>query len=154
MAAGFGSTLGIQILFLILYMVGGIVRYFFYSSIPAGSRRPVKAPTPKRVRIISHNLWLIPFVGPWCMGRVGRLATRLKSIVAGLGAYNDEGIEDNDEDQSEVLTICAVQEAAILLEKDDLEAIDFLNLLSHKSHFFGFRHSFGVPIFFNLFHSF
>ena len=122
MAAGFGSTVGTKILFwgvasfvALQYIVAGFFAWYLYHSVPISPRRTVKRPI-KRLRIISHNLWLIPFAGPWCMGRVDRLATRLKARVFrwmssnGGGDDNDDDNDDDDEDDG-VLTIVAVQEA-------------------------------------------
>ena len=57
---------------------------------------------PARVRIVSWNLWLIPFGGPWCLGRVQAIERCLCRHVGSMLA--DPGVED-------CLGIAALQEA-------------------------------------------
>lgn len=57
---------------------------------------------PARVRIVSWNLWLIPFGGPWCLGRVQAIERCLCRHVGSMLA--DPGVED-------CLVIAALQEA-------------------------------------------
>ena len=61
---------------------------------------------PPRVRVLSYNLWLIPFGGPWCLGRAALLARRLchaaEQMRGGGGAAAHYG---------DVLTLVALQEA-------------------------------------------
>ena len=52
---------------------------------------------PSSLTIVTHNIWLIPFAGPWMLGRVGRAASHLKQHTTGVGADS--------------LVVAAVQEA-------------------------------------------
>lgn len=54
--------------------------------------------TPGRLRVVSYNVWLLPFMSPWYLGRVWDVAERLRGLCGGRGA-------------EDCLTICVVQEA-------------------------------------------
>lgn len=56
-----------------------------------------------RLNIITHNLWLIPFAGPWFLGRAARCADNLARATTKL-QQSSRGDEDD------TITVVALQE--------------------------------------------
>lgn len=59
-----------------------------------------------RLNIISHNVWLIPFAGPWFLGRAARCAENTAAATAKLQQQKHVGAEG----QEDVITVVALQE--------------------------------------------
>lgn len=55
-----------------------------------------------RLNIISHNVWLIPFAGPWFLGRAARCAENMAAATAKL--------QQQKQGQEDVITVVALQE--------------------------------------------
>lgn len=59
------------------------------------------------LNIISHNVWLIPFAGPWFLGRAARCAENTAAATAKLQQQKHAGAAEGQED---VITVVALQE--------------------------------------------
>ena len=57
-----------------------------------------------RLNIITHNVWLIPFAGPWFLGRAARCADNLTRATRTLQNKRSEGGEEA------IITVVALQE--------------------------------------------
>jgi hypothetical protein len=64
---------------------------------------------PRRINIISHNLWLIPFAGPCFLGRHEKCAINLANTT--FSRKKSEGQPEEEDDEEPPLVIFAVQEA-------------------------------------------
>lgn len=65
-----------------------------------------------RLNIITHNVWLIPFAGPWFLGRAERCAANMAAAVA---KFDDEaekggGGGGGDAADDKTLTVVVLQE--------------------------------------------